>query len=78
MSEFEGSQFGISGSSLGELRREPITPEKNLLESRALQALFSHISRITRSSFIPGTESQRPLSLRAKRSELYKTLISNF
>ena len=72
MSEFEGSQFGISGSSLGELRREPITPEKNLLESRALQALFSHISRITRSSFIPGTESQRPLSLRAKRSELYK------
>ncbi len=49
---------------------EKKVPEYNTLEK--FSDIFYRLSTITSKSRIPGTESERPFSLRAKRAELFK------
>lgn len=75
MSEGEVGEanFGISKSSVSELRQEPVVPEENLLENH--QSLFYKLAKVTRASLIPRTESHRPLSLRTERAQLFKEVV---
>ncbi|MDO8340508.1 MAG: hypothetical protein Q7T59_00885 [Candidatus Woesebacteria bacterium] len=74
--EIGKANLAISKTSVSELLQEQIVPERNTLQIH--QDFFHKLGSITRSSLLPGGESQRPISLKTKRAEIFKKIKTNW